>query len=249
MIETTVSNGIHTLRLAHGKASALDVELLSALQHELDDAARAARAVILTGTGSIFSAGVDLYRITEAGQSYVEQFIPLLSDVFQQLFELPVPVVAAVNGHALAGGAIMALASDYRLLAAGPFKFGIPELVVGVPFPGVPLEIVRYAVPANEAEELIYTGRSLSPDEAYARRLIHELVAPEQLLARADQVAQQLAGHDPAGFHAAKLGIRGDTIERMKRERARTDAERLRAWASPTTHKRVRAYLASLRKA
>ena len=246
MIKVDRSDAVHTIRLEHGKASALDVELLSALRAEFD-AARDARAVILTGSGSIFCAGVDLYRITESGQQYVEQFIPLLSDVFQQLFALPIPVVAAVNGHALAGGAIMAMAADYRLMASGPFKFGIPELVVGVPFPGVPLEIVRYAVPAGLVEALVYTGKSLSPDEALSHGLMHEVLAPDQLMPRAQQVAQQLAQHDPAGFRAAKLGIRSDTLERMQRERVRTDAARLEAWASPAIHERVRAYLTALR--
>jgi enoyl-CoA hydratase len=247
MIRTVRSNGLHIICLEHGKANALDVELLGELREEFTDA-EDARAVILTGTGSIFCAGVDLYQITEAGADYIEQFVPLLSDVFEQLFELPTPVIAAVNGHALAGGAIMALAADYRLMAAGPFKFGIPELVVGVPFPTVPLEIVRHAVAANQLEALVYTGKTLLPDEALAQGLIHEVLDSNLLLSRAQEVAQQFAGYDAAVFHAAKLGLRSDALERMKRERGRTDADRLATWSSPATHDRIRAYLASLHR-
>jgi enoyl-CoA hydratase len=105
MIERTLYDGILTLRLAHGKASALDVELLDALLRELEEAPANVRAVILTGTGSIFCAGVDLFRVTRDGADYVRQFLPLLDRFVRRLFTLPRPVVAAVNGHAIAGGA------------------------------------------------------------------------------------------------------------------------------------------------
>src|SRR5438094_8768991 len=118
MIERTESNGIVTLKLAHGKAAALDVELLEALQRELSAAADA-RAIVLTGSGSIFCAGVDLFRLTDGGADYVRRFFPLLRDAVRQLFAMPMPVVAAANGHAIAGGAILVYAADVRLMAAG----------------------------------------------------------------------------------------------------------------------------------
>ena len=119
MIERSQQEGILTLRLAHGKASALDVELLNALLRELEGAAEDVRAVILTGTGSIFSAGVNLVRLTREGADYVERFLPLLSRLVRTLFTFPRPVVAAANGHAIAGGCILLLACDVRLMAEG----------------------------------------------------------------------------------------------------------------------------------
>src|SRR5262249_50525029 len=132
MIERFQHEGILTLRLAHGKASALDVELLDALQHELDGVPEDVRALVLTGTGSIFSAGVDLFRLTQEGADYVRRFLPLLSRLVRALFTFPRPVVAAANGHAIAGGCIIVLASDVRLMAEGTGRIGIPELLVGV---------------------------------------------------------------------------------------------------------------------
>src|SRR4051794_27587744 len=155
MIERTSDDGILTLRLAHGKASALDVELLDALLRELDGAAEQARALLLTGTGSIFSAGVDLFRLTRDGSDYVRRFLPLLSRCLRALFAFPRPVVAAVNGHAIAGGCILALASDIRLMAEGGGRIGVPELLVGVPFPAAALEIVRFAVPPDKVQSLV----------------------------------------------------------------------------------------------
>src|SRR5207253_2583890 len=110
-----------TLRLAHGKASALDVELCDAIADELR-AARGARAVILTGTGSIFSAGVDLFRMTNEGAEYVDRFIPALGDAFTTLFEFPGPIVAADQ--------LMQRANDEakRLAAIPPESFRLTKM-------------------------------------------------------------------------------------------------------------------------
>jgi enoyl-CoA hydratase len=102
MIARSQHEAVLTLRLAHGKASALDVELLGALARELDGAAEDVRALVLTGTGSIVSAGVDLFRLTRGGGDYVRHFLLLLSRFLRTLVAFPRPVVAAVNGHAIA---------------------------------------------------------------------------------------------------------------------------------------------------
>src|SRR5215470_4607203 len=132
MIERSQHEGILTLRLAHGKASLLDVELLDALLRELDGVAEDVRALILTGTGSIFSAGVDLFRLTQEGKDYVRRFLPLLSRLLCTLFTFPRPVVAAASGHAIAGGCVLVVACDIRLMAEGAGRIGVPELLVGV---------------------------------------------------------------------------------------------------------------------
>src|SRR5262245_30616455 len=190
VIERSQREGILTLRLAHGKASLLDVELLDALLRGLDGVAEDVRALILTGTGSIFSAGVDLFRLTQGGAEYVRRFLPLLSRFVRTLFAFPRPVVAAANGHAIAGGCLIVLAADARLMAEGGGRIGIPELLVGVPFPAAPLEVVRFAVPQDKVQSLIYTGRTLPPREALAAGLVDEVVAPDNLLSRAQEIAQ-----------------------------------------------------------
>jgi enoyl-CoA hydratase len=178
MIERSQHDGVLTLRLAHGKASALDVELLDALLRELDGAAEGVRALILTGTGSIFSAGVDLFRLTQRGADYVRRFLPLLCRFLRTLFAFPRPVVAAANGHAIAGGCVIVLAADARLMSEGAGWIGLPELLVGVPFPAAALEVVRFAVPRDKVQSLIYTGRILPPQEALTAGLVDEVVAP-----------------------------------------------------------------------
>jgi enoyl-CoA hydratase len=234
-------DGVLTLRLAHGKASALDVELLEALEREVG-AVGDARAVVITGTGGILSAGVDLFRIVDGGQAYVDRFLPLLSSFLRTLFTLPVPVVAAVNGHAIAGGGVMTLAADYRVMARGNGRIGVPELVVGVPFPAAALEVVRYAVSPDRVQALMYTGRTMPPDEALAFGLVDELADADALLPRAKEVARQLAELPADAFRLTKQTLRAETVARMDAAEAYDRASH-EIWSSPETHERIRGYL------
>jgi enoyl-CoA hydratase len=243
MIVRSQHEGILTLRLAHGKASALDVELLDALLREMDQVADDTRAVILTGTGSIFSAGVDLFRLTREDADYVQRFLPRLSRFVRALFSLPRPVVAAANGHAIAGGCVMVLAADARLMADGAARIGIPELLVGVPFPAAALAVVRFAVPCDKIQSLIYTGRTLLPHDALATGLIDEVVAPDDLLARANDVARQLALIPPPVFRLTKQSLRAEALERIERASDAQGEEMLRLWSAPETHAHIREYL------
>jgi enoyl-CoA hydratase len=243
MIARSRQEGVLTLRLAHGKASALDVELLDALLHELNSVTEDVHAVILTGTGSIFSAGVDLIRLTREGADYVRHFLPRLSRSLRALFTFPKPVIAAVNGHAIAGGCVIALACDIRLMAEGRGTIGVPELLVGVPFPTVPLEIVRFAIPRQKLQSLIYTGRTLSAADALAAGLVDELVGPDALLTRAHELARQLAQIPAATYRLTKQALRAEAMERIEKMSERQDQAALEVWSAPQTHTHISDYL------
>jgi len=242
VIERSESEGIVTLRLAHGKAAAMDVELMQALDRELDDT-KSAHAVILTGTGSIFCAGVDLFRLVDAGNEYVREFFPLLRDVVRKLFALPRPVVVAANGHAIAGGCILVCAGDVRLMADGNGRIGVAELLVGVPFPAAALEIVRFAAPL-QVQRLVYSGVTLPAREALASGLLDEVVDPAALLDRANDVARQLAAIPAESFRLTKHHLRAPALERMAHLGEINDAKALAVWSDPAIHQRIRDYLA-----
>src|SRR6266576_3946717 len=110
----------------------------------------------------MFSAGVDLLRLVDGGADYVRNFLPAVCRTFEALFSLLAPVVAAIHGHAIAGGCVIACATDYRMMAREPGRIGVPELLVGVPFPVVPLEIMRFAAPRQYLQALAYRGLTLS---------------------------------------------------------------------------------------
>ena len=243
MIERSTSGDVVTLRLAHGKVSVLDLELLDAMALAFTELATSdARAVILTGTGSIFSAGVDLFRIVNEGADYVDRFFPALSRLVLDLFGFPKPLIVAVNGHAIAGGCIFTLCGDYRLMAAGAGRIGVPELLVGVPFPAAILEIVRFAIPPQHLQMLMYTGRTVVPEEAWRFGIIDEVT--DDLPARAGEVARHLASLPPQAFALAKRQLRDRAISHARHYANELDGDVHDAWRSPETHARIRDYLA-----
>src|SRR3984957_18620587 len=132
MLETEDRSGVTVLRLQHGKVNALDTELLRAITAAMGDLDPAS-AVVITGAGSAFSAGVHLRRIFDGGQPSVLEFLPALTEMFRAVFDHPGPVVAAVNGHAIAGGCVLAAACPVRLMAGRPVGPGRPGAGGAVP--------------------------------------------------------------------------------------------------------------------
>jgi enoyl-CoA hydratase len=245
MIETEQRDQVTILRLAHGKASALDVELLEAFVGELTRIRSSdTRAVVVTGTGTIFSAGVDLFRLTDGGAAYIDRFLPLLDDALLALFELPLPVVAAINGHAIAGGCIIAQACDHRIMAEGSGRIGIPELLVGVPLPPVPFEIVRFAVPGRYLQRLAESGATFVPHEGLHHGLVDEVVEPQRLMDRALEVATSLGSIPSRVFAITKKQIRQPSMDRLAAVSPELRDEVANVWRDPETHEHIKAYLA-----
>jgi enoyl-CoA hydratase len=243
MLASEMRGDVLVLRMEHGRANALDLELLEGLAARLGEIeASPARALVLTAGGAIFSAGVDLFRLLDGGRPYLDRLLPALDGALRRLYTFPRPVVAAVNGHAIAGGCILALACDHRILADGPGRIGVPELQVGVPFPPLPLEIVRAALPAPAAQEAIATARTYDAREALARGFADELAPPERLLDRACEVAAALGAFPAAAFALTKRQLRRPAL-------ANVDAagdlapDVAAAWADEATQRTVRAYL------
>jgi enoyl-CoA hydratase len=199
----------------------------------------AARAGVLTGEGGVFGAGVDLPALAAGGPEYVRRFVPALQRLFERLATFPKPLVAAVNGHAIAGGAILMLACDQRVLARGAARIGLTEVRVGVVFPAWALELARFATPPQHFPTLICTGRTWPPEEALARGLVDELAEPERLLDRACEVAEEMAAIPPAAFTATKLAVRRPMIESARQQAALTDAALLEHWCAPETLRQV----------
>src|SRR3569833_4666623 len=135
MIEVETADTVAILRMQHGKGNALDVEFCEALAARFQ-ALRTdpARAIVLTGTGKMFSAGVDLKRLSAGGADYVRSFLPSLHKLYEEIFFYPKPVVAAINGHAVAGGAILACCADQQIMGHESGRNGDTDLLVGVLF-------------------------------------------------------------------------------------------------------------------
>jgi enoyl-CoA hydratase len=238
MIDREEREGVVTLRLAHGKANALDIELCDAITAALRDAV-AARAVIVTGTRSIFSAGVDLFRLTNEGAPYVERFFPALVEALTALFVFPRPLIAAINGHAIAGGCLIAATADYRVMSGG--TIGVPELSVGVPLPSIAIEVLRFAT-GTHAHRLATSGEVIAAQDAKSRGLLDAVVDADQLMSSANEAAERLATIPAEAFRLTKAHLRGPFLRDAKAREAE-DREAINAWADPRTHEHIKAYL------
>ncbi|NKQ58683.1 enoyl-CoA hydratase/isomerase family protein [Amycolatopsis sp. K13G38] len=232
------------LRMTHGRANALDTGMCRELVERVDEAGFAGqRALVLTGQGGVFSAGVDLLRVREGGPAYVREFLPALSDAFLALFGFPGPVVAAVNGHAIAGGGVLAAACDRRIMNAAHGRIGWPELTVGVPFPLVAMEILRCAYGTNRLAELTELGQSYLGGEALTLGLVDELVAPEVVESRAVEIAAGLAAVPAKAYAHTKAQIHRPHDERIGEQRTADDAVVEELWAAPETLAAIDAYV------
>ncbi len=244
MIDTEISDGIALVTMRHGKVNALDMEFCDAMAARFKELASApeAKAVVLTGQGKVFSAGVNLIRLSEGGADYVRQFMPSLHRSFEAVFFHPKPVVAAVNGHAIAGGCVLAACADRRIMARGDARIGVTELLVGVPFPVLAFEIMRLALPARFLPEAMYSGATYLPEAAVERGLIDELAEPSEVLEDAYAVAQELAALSPKAFAQTKAQMRQAAAERVARDAA-TEQAATEIWAAPETLGYIRAYV------
>ena len=243
MIERKDSEGVRVLKLAHGKVSAMDLELGEALVAELKDALDpSVKAVIITGSGSSFSAGVDLFRLTKDGPDYAMRFLPVLDEFLRSTLTFPKPVVAAVNGHAIAGGCILAAACDHRIMTEGTGRIGIPELAVGVPFPSLPLQIMAARVPDGHLRDLVFTGRTVQIDDAKTMGLIDEKCPAGMLMDRAAEVAQKLAAIPPGAFALTKEAFYAPIIDRV-RQLGDLNERVTDAWMQQQTYDTIRQYL------
>lgn len=244
MIHLACEHHIATLRLDHGKAHALDVDLLERLDRALTDLAAddACHAMVLTGTGRIFSAGVDLKAVLDGGDAYLDRFLPLLRTTLTRLFAFPKPAVAALNGHAIAGGCVMACACDYRLMARGSGTIGVPELKVGVPFPAVAIETLRFAVP-HHLTELVFLGQTYDVETAVALGVVHEAVESNGLLDRSRAVAERLGSTAPDRFRLTKRQLRAPSLATIAMHEVEIDPAVFAAWKEAATRSAIRRYV------
>ncbi len=246
MITTETHGTTSVLKLEHGKANALDLELLIELERQLiafEESPQ--RSMVLTGRDRIFGAGVDLYRLVDGGDAYLVQFLDALDRAFRKLYSLEKPVVAAVNGHAIAGGCILALACERRLMSAGQGSMGITELLVGVPFPSMALEIVRSGLAPHVVEDLLFSGRLCAPEECLRLGLVHAVVEGQALLTEALKAAAHLGAISSETYRMTKREFRAAALRRVDGEGAQYDVQVRKRWHSKDVHERIRQFMKS----
>jgi enoyl-CoA hydratase/carnithine racemase len=205
------------VRVDRPPANALDLELLTEARAAAEElAASGPGAVVLTGREGFFSAGIDLKLVPTLDADGQRAMVDGVNRLMAAWYSFPRPVVCAVNGHAIAGGMIIALAGDYRV-GCTQGKLGLTELRAGVPYPAVPLAIVRTELSARAARVLTLRAQLVDPDEALSLGLVDELAAPEDVLQRALVVAGEMAELPAKAYWDTKRELRAEAIARITR--------------------------------
>jgi enoyl-CoA hydratase len=234
--------GVRQLVLDRPPANAIDETLLASLGRALEDAERddAVRAVVVTGAGRFFSGGFDLAAPRRDGDA-ARAIRRLYREVHVALLRLPKPTLAWVNGHAIAGGFVLALACDYRLGAEGEYRVGLNEVAVGAGFPLTAMEIVRLRLPHARAGELVLGAGLYPASQAPRLGLVDELVPAQTIEATVLRRAARLAAFPRAAYADAKWSLLADTLSRVARE-TDADGERTEAvWRDPESRAARRA--------
>lgn len=234
---------IHLIRLEYGKANAIDGRLVSSLAAELDRGIESGtKAVVLTGREGFFSAGLDLRGLPD-GREQMGAFLDAFERLNEKLLEYPLPLVAAVNGHAIAGGCILASTGDIRIGAAGNYKIGVSEVSLGIVFPASAFEIMRATLVPRFVPEVLLGGKLLGPEEAVEAGILHRVVPADELLVAAEAAARELGEKPPVAFRHSKLALRAPILERIEKTRAESRRLFLESWFSPDVAERRKAIL------
>ncbi|MBI2544294.1 MAG: enoyl-CoA hydratase/isomerase family protein [Candidatus Rokubacteria bacterium] len=237
-------DGIAEISLACGKANALNPQSLAALSQAFDQAGETgtrgagARGVILTGYDRFFSAGFDLVSLYDLNRSKMSAFVREFDRVMLQVFAFPRPTVAAINGHAVAGGCILALACDARLMPDHRGQIGVNEIRLGVPFPASAPEIARHTPPMEYVDSILYGGQLYTPTEAMSRGLVDGLTSGD-VLEEARAVCRRLAEQPSGAFRTIKAALKGPAVRRALDGREKLRKAFVEAWFSPDARRLI----------
>lgn len=217
--------------------NALSLSLMSSLRDQLVQAA--GEPVLLTGAGKAFSAGLDLNEVAGLDAYGMTRFLDLLEEVVGMLYHHAAPTVAYVNGHAIAGGCVLALCCDRRICADGRLRVGLNEVAIGLRFPPRTLEVVRRQIPRAHAHEVLLGSQLHGPADAIRVGLVDQLGDFET----ATDTLQGLAGSPAGAYAATKRALRPSTTVSDATRQAFVD-EVVPVWTSPALKERLRTLLA-----
>lgn len=254
MIEVHVHGSIHEIRMARPPVNALNPELLTALREAFEAApGNGARGIVLSGGPNVFSAGLDVPYLLGLDAVELKAGWRCFFDTAIAIAKSPVPVVAAIAGHSPAGGCVLALCCDYRIMARStdplkPFRIGLNEVQVGLVVPEGIQHLLRRVVGAHRAERMMVAGAMPRAGRALRIGLVDELATLDQVLPRAIAALNELLALPSAPMLATRAMARADLIEAL------TDPKRLNLdqflvdWNNEDTQAALKALVTRLKK-
>jgi len=231
MILTIEHGPVREIRLNRPPVNALSPELISALAQAAESAPQqGARALVLSGSPGIFSAGLDVPCLLKLDQPSMNQVWRSFYGLMRALACSRIPIVAAITGHAPAGGTVLAIFCDYRVAAEGDAKLGLSEVQVGLPLPPLIFSALRRLVGARQAERLGVTGALISPEEAAIVGLVDEVVASDQVVDHALRWCESLLALPSTAVRLTRKQARADLVEAFAQQTIDEELSQVTSW-------------------
>lgn len=232
---------IAVVRLNRGKVNALNHDLVLEL-HSCFDRLRqdpSVRSVVLTGKGKFFTFGFDIPEFISWSKEDFTRYLSDFTALYTRLFEFPRPVVAALNGHTIAGGCMIALACDRRIMATGKGKISLNEITFGASVFAGCVEMLKLVTGDRSAERILFSGAMYDAEEALELGLVDSICTPDDLQACALNEARTLTAGDGVAFESIKKLLRGPTARMMREREPASIREFADIWYSEPTWKRL----------
>lgn len=244
-----IEDGLGIMRIAREHGNAINRELSEGLIGAIREAEASdeLRGLLFAASGKLFSPGLDLRELIDLDRSGMKSFLESFNAAFLEMYSFSKPMVAAMHGHAIAGGFLLTLTADWRILKQGA-QVGLAEIKVGVPFPFGIAMILKDAVPRACLAEVALLGKNYLDREALAAGLVHELLEAEQFEEHCRRRLAAMAAKDRKAYAVSKRYLRSQTIERIAAAGNRYDDEWLDSWFSPATQERIKDLVQGLRQ-
>ena len=234
MIEVIEHGRVRELRLARPPANALSPELLDEIRSQVSSApGDGAGALVLSGAEGLFTGGLDVPLLLTLTHDEMRRALEFFFGAMEALAASEIPVAAAITGHSPAGGAVLALFCDWRVMAEGPFVIGLNEVRIGIPMPVVVADTLARVVGRRHAEVLCQTGNLLGPPEALEVGLVDRVVVMDQVVPSAVEWCRELTELPPHALSVTRRTLRRDLIEIVRRSKSGDVEDLLREWFRP----------------
>ena len=243
MIDLSYTGAVALIELNRGVTNALSPELVRELADTLDavrDAPEARSLVLSCANDKFFSIGWDLPRLYDLAEESFREFYGLFNRTCLALYTLPKPTIACLRGHAVAGGCILALCCDYRVIAEGHKLMGLNEIKLGVPVPYAADCILQSVVGSREARDIVESGEFYEAEVSSAKGLVDEVVSRDDVVPRAMERARVLAAMPPEAYAAIKANRVEEVEARITAGREKKQREFLEMWYTEEARKRLR---------
>ena len=232
IIKCKIEGEIAVLTFNRPKVNAINAEFVNQLQSHLELLIHDKRinGIILTGSPGFFSAGLDVVELFPLGKKDIQEFWAKFNRLLITLFTCPKLIFSAISGHSPAGGTVLAIMTDYRIMNSGNYKIGLNEVAVGLTLPGAIGEVFQYLLGTRNAEKYALTGSLLTPETALAAGLIDEICEPENMLETTKNRLKDWLKLPSVQQGLTKLKMRKKIASRMENDFEKDTAEIVSIW-------------------